>query len=243
MFAMKKSQIAGLFDFSLFPELLWRKSFKLHTSWFISASQLFSSKTLSLFPPSVKRNDDELLRSSIANHALCPLHIAVRILHGRWLQRRGEDCSYANQIFVIGREQLRFMGAERRLLLLGQGHMQQQQASVGSQPREFLFTRTKSWKYCWMCCIILARWILESKFDDIFFVSRASGAEFFWECCLYSKLWRYVTSSTLFVTLLFQNFVPRSFFFFHKDTPQLFKDWLSFGISTLAITLWLGIIY
>ncbi|XP_039802659.1 brassinosteroid LRR receptor kinase BRI1-like [Panicum virgatum] len=56
------------------------------------------------------------------NHALGPMRlaVAVHVPHGRWLHDRGEDCSYAHQIFVGGAK-LRsscFLGTERRLLLL-----------------------------------------------------------------------------------------------------------------------------
>jgi len=122
----------------------------------------------------------ELLLSN-GNHALGPLRFAVHISHasGKWLQRQGEDCSYAHQILVAGGKLWSscFMGTEWRLLLLGKGPMQQQHTSVGSQPR------------------LRVRWTnreLESQFDHIFLVSWASAAGFIFEFRLSSKFRWYV---------------------------------------------------
>ena len=126
------------------------------------------------------RNYELLLPTG--NHALGPMRLAVHVPHGRWLRDRGEDCSYAHQIFVGGGKLWSscFLGTEWRLLLLGKGPMQQQHTCVGSQPR------------------LRVRWTnrgLESQFDHIFLVSWASAAGFIFEFRLSSKFWWYVCGS------------------------------------------------
>ena len=139
----------------------------------------------------------ELLLSN-GNHALGPLRFAVHISHasGKWLQRQGEDCSYAHQILVAGGKLWSscFMGTEWRLLLLGKGPLQQQQKSIRSQPLLYVFSPIKlhPWRSsnCW-------RWRLlelEPKSHHLFFVSWASAAGFIFKFRLFPRFWRYVAS-------------------------------------------------